>query len=158
MARKLRQHTRRASSGLPLHRGKIDGIAVTATDCDNQYDHFRITHFVDESVADAAQLDLVAIRMAMRSARRERLRPGLERQTSLPPVLTAQDVDLLNAVKRLPPRQRAAVALFYFEDRPLSEVANIMGCSHAAAKVHVFNARRRLADLLGEEALDGSRG
>jgi RNA polymerase sigma-70 factor (ECF subfamily) len=119
-----------------------------------------LTHWrkVSEYQQPAAWVRRVAIRMAMRSARRERLRPGLERQTSLPPVLTAQDVDLLNAVKRLPPRQRAAVALFYFEDRPLSEVANIMGCSHAAAKVHVFNARRRLADLLGEEALDGSRG
>jgi RNA polymerase sigma factor (sigma-70 family) len=99
----------------------------------------------------------VAIRIASRSARRERVRPALEQGTDASPVFAPQDVDLLNAIKRLPPRQRAAVALFYFEDRPLPEVADILGCSHAAAKVHVFNARRRLAALLGEEVSDGDR-
>jgi RNA polymerase sigma factor (sigma-70 family) len=99
----------------------------------------------------------VAIRIASRSARRERLRHALEGATDPPPSFVPQDVDLLNAIKQLPTRQRAAVALFYFEDRPLPEVADILGCSHAAAKVHVFNARRRLADLLGEEVLDDDR-
>jgi RNA polymerase sigma-70 factor (ECF subfamily) len=47
--------------------------------------------------------------------------------------------------------------LFYFEDRPLPEVADLLGCSHATAKVHVFNARQRLATLLTEEVLDGER-
>jgi RNA polymerase sigma-70 factor (ECF subfamily) len=100
----------------------------------------------------------VAIRIAARAAHRERLRAVLERDsTDLPSTLTAQDVDLLDAVRQLPTRQRAAVALFYFEDRPLPEVADILGCSHATAKVHVFNARRRLADLLGEEVVDVDR-
>jgi RNA polymerase sigma factor (sigma-70 family) len=99
----------------------------------------------------------VAIRIASRLARRERLRQVLEDRTDPPPVFTAQDIDLLNAIKQLPTQQRAAVALFYFEDRPLPEVAHILGCSHAAAKVHVFNARRRLAQLLGEEVLDVDR-
>ena len=99
----------------------------------------------------------VAIRIASRSARRERLRPVLEQGIDQGPMFAPQDVDLLNAIKQLPTRQRAAVALFYFEDRPLPEVADILGCSHAAAKVHVFNARRRLATLLGEEVPDGDR-
>jgi RNA polymerase sigma factor (sigma-70 family) len=99
----------------------------------------------------------VAIRIASRSARRERQRPMLEQAIDPPPPFVPQDVDLLNAIKQLPPQQRAAVALFYFEDRPLPEVAHIIGCSHAAAKVHVFNARKRLADLLGEEVVDVDR-
>ena len=73
------------------------------------------------------------------------------------PSWSPQDVDLLNAIKQLPTRQRAAVALFYFEDRPLTEVAHILDCSHAAAKVYVFNARKRLAELLGEEVSDADR-
>ena len=99
----------------------------------------------------------VAIRIASRSARRERLRPELEQASEPPLHFAPHDVDLLNAVKQLPTQQRAAVALFYFEDRPLPEVAHILGCSHAAAKVHVFNARKRLAQLLGEEAADVDR-
>jgi RNA polymerase sigma factor (sigma-70 family) len=99
----------------------------------------------------------VAIRMAARSARRERRRPALEQASPAAPDLTPQDIDLLNAIGHLPPRQRAAVALHYFEDRPLPEVADILGCSHATAKGHVFHARRRLAELLGEEVSDGDR-
>lgn len=99
----------------------------------------------------------VAIRIASRSARRERRRPALEGATDPSVPFTPSDIDLLNAIKRLPPQQRAAVALHYFEDRPLPEVAHILGCSHAAAKVHVFNARKRLAEMLGEEAADADR-
>jgi RNA polymerase sigma-70 factor (ECF subfamily) len=99
----------------------------------------------------------VAIRIASRSARRERLRPAKENETGLPPAFVPQDVDLLNAIKQLPHQQRAAVAFFYLEDRPLEEVAYILGCSNSAAKVHVFNARKRLAQLLGEEVLDADR-
>jgi RNA polymerase sigma factor (sigma-70 family) len=90
-------------------------------------------------------------------ARRELRRPSVEHQSDPPLTLAAQDVDLLNAMRQLTPQQRAAVALYYFEDRPLPEVAHILGCSHAAAKVHVFNARRRLALLLGEEVVDVAR-
>ena len=72
----------------------------------------------------------VAIRIASRSARREWLRPVLEQGTEPAPIFAPQDVDLLNAIKRLPTRQRAAVALFYFEDRPLPEVANVLEDAH----------------------------
>ncbi len=118
-----------------------------------------LTHWrkVSKYQQPGAWVRRVAIRIASRSARRERLRPALEQTIDPAPAFAAQDVDLLNAIKQLPPRQRAAVALFYFEDRPLPEVADILGCSHAAAKVHVFNARRRLAGLLGEEVSDVDR-
>jgi DNA-directed RNA polymerase specialized sigma24 family protein len=99
----------------------------------------------------------VAIRIATRSARRDGRRMALEQGAHVPPAPAGQNLDLLNAIKQLPAQQRAAVALFYFEDRPLPEVADILGCSHATAKVHVFNARRRLADLLREEVLDVER-
>ena len=105
----------------------------------------------------AAWVRRVAIRIASRSAHRERIRLDIEREADPPPSFAPQDVDLLNAIKRLPPQQRAAVALFYFEDLPLAEVAYVLGCSHTAARVHVFNARRRLAELLGEEVADVDR-
>ncbi len=101
----------------------------------------------------------VAIRIALRTARRDRLRPVLEQRTDPPLVLAAQDVDLLNAIKQLPTRQRAAVALFYFEDRPVKEIADILACSESTAKAHLFKARGKLAQLLREdegEALDAN--
>jgi RNA polymerase sigma-70 factor (ECF subfamily) len=69
-----------------------------------------------------------------------------------PPVSSAPvDMDLVNAISGLPPKQRAATVLFYYEDMPLAEVAEMLGCSHATARVHVQRARTRLASMLGEE-------
>ena len=92
----------------------------------------------------------VAIRMAVRSARRGRLLGTLLDRLEPPRQDESGDLDLAAALLRLPPQQRAAIALHYYEDRTLTEVAVILNCSHATAKVHVFKARRRLATLLGE--------
>jgi RNA polymerase sigma factor (sigma-70 family) len=102
----------------------------------------------------------VAIRLAVRAAQRrrvlDRLLPWLSHPAS---PQSGGDVDLANALGRLPPRQRAAIALHYYEGRPLTEVASLLGCSHSTAKVHLFKARQRLAQLLNEteEASDGHR-
>lgn len=96
----------------------------------------------------------VAVRMAIRSVRRERLRPGLEARAVQPSSSPSGDVDVLEAVGELPPRQRAAATLFYFEDRPVAEIGEILRCSTATVKVHLHKARKRLAELLNEEVGD----
>ena len=98
----------------------------------------------------------VAIRLAVRHARRERVRVFLMRWVEPPQHETpAKDPDLIRAMRALPPQQRAAVALHYFEDRPVAEMAGILGCSPATVKVHLFKARRRLASLLHEPDGEG---
>ncbi len=42
------------------------------------------------------------------------------------------------------------MALYYLEDLPISEVAEILACSESTVKVHLHKARKRLADRLGE--------
>jgi RNA polymerase sigma-70 factor (ECF subfamily) len=92
----------------------------------------------------------VALHAAIRRAERERKqRPTLElvdqgAHDRLP------DLDLLDAVADLPPRQRAAVALFYLEDRPVDEIADLMQVSTSTVKQHLFQARGRLGVLLSE--------
>jgi RNA polymerase sigma-70 factor (sigma-E family) len=93
----------------------------------------------------------VAIRMAVRATRRERLRRRLEREFDSAQPTGPLDLDVLRAVAKLPGAQRAAVVLFYFEDRPVAEVADILACSEVTAKVHLHRARKRLAGLLREE-------
>jgi RNA polymerase sigma-70 factor (ECF subfamily) len=93
----------------------------------------------------------VAIRLATKQARRERLRGLLEREGPAPSGASPADVDLMRAVARLPPNQRAAVVLFYFEDRPIAEIVDLMSCSPSAAKVWLHRARQTLAELLTEE-------
>jgi RNA polymerase sigma-70 factor (ECF subfamily) len=96
----------------------------------------------------------VAIRLAMEAVRRERLRALLERKVAPPPTRGPADVDVMRAVRQLTGMQRAAVVLFYFEDRPLSEIANILRCSEATVRVHLHRARKRLAAVLGEEVIE----
>lgn len=55
---------------------------------------------------------------------------------------------LLQALAQLPQRQRAAVVLFYYEDRPLEEIATIMGTSVGTAKAHLSRGRDQLRRLL----------
>jgi RNA polymerase sigma-70 factor (ECF subfamily) len=101
----------------------------------------------------------VAIRLAMRTRRRDVMRLTRERladaaHQGVGPASPADALDLMAAVRRLSPAQRAAVALFYYEDRPVSEVADILACTQSTAKVHLHKARQRLASLLGEVSSD----
>jgi RNA polymerase sigma-70 factor (ECF subfamily) len=93
----------------------------------------------------------VAIRLAMRSIRREQMRSLVERGSHHAELPQPIDLDLADAIQQLPPRQRSAVVLFYLEDRPMQEIADILGCSTSTGWVHLHKARKRLAALLGEE-------
>ncbi len=93
----------------------------------------------------------VAIRQAVRMMKRDRMRTELERADASAPDPDLPDVDLAHAVQALPAMQRAAVVLFYFEDRPIAEIADILDVSDGSVKVHLYRARQRLAVLLEGE-------
>jgi RNA polymerase sigma-70 factor (ECF subfamily) len=61
------------------------------------------------------------------------------------------------AVRDLPDRQAAAVALHYLEDRPVAEIAEILGCSAATVKVHLHRGRQALARTLAGTDERGGR-
>jgi RNA polymerase sigma-70 factor, ECF subfamily len=93
----------------------------------------------------------VAIRLAVKAQKRERIRQVLERDSVGTQGLKAPDLDLANALQQLPLKQRTCVLLFYYEDRPIAEIVDILGISEGSVKVHLHRARERLAALLGEE-------
>jgi RNA polymerase sigma factor (sigma-70 family) len=97
----------------------------------------------------------VAIRRAQREASRRTRRAVLERAAHTAPLiedgLPLPDPALMAAIRTLPPKQRAIVVLFYLEDRPMAEVAELVGCSTSTGFVHLHQARRRLAAALGVE-------
>ncbi len=55
---------------------------------------------------------------------------------------------LLNAVDGLPTKLRVVVAMHYFDDLPVGEIATILKCSMGTVKSRLFNARRRLCEIL----------
>ena len=92
----------------------------------------------------------VAIRLASRSARRERLFALFRGEFTAPSDPTGGRYDLTAAIRQLPTSQRAAIVLHSYEDRPVAEIAGILGCAEPTARVHLHRARKRLAALLGE--------
>jgi RNA polymerase sigma-70 factor (ECF subfamily) len=96
----------------------------------------------------------VAIRLAVRSRRRTFMHFRAVGRLEAPRPIVPGDPDLARALLELPPTQRAAIVLFYFEDLPISEAAELMGCSEGTAKVRLHRGRERLREILGEEAND----
>ncbi|MGC5585168.1 sigma-70 family RNA polymerase sigma factor [Ornithinimicrobium sp. W1665] len=103
----------------------------------------------------------VAIRRAQREAARRMKREAVEQAAADPaPVddgIRLLDPDLVAAIRDLPARQRAVVVLYYLEDLPMAEVADLVGCSTSTGFVHLHHARKRLAAALTLEVDDDVR-
>ncbi|WP_328467823.1 SigE family RNA polymerase sigma factor [Actinoplanes sp. NBC_00393] len=58
-------------------------------------------------------------------------------------VLPERDA-LMRSVRALPPKQRAVIALRYFEGHTYDEIADLLGCRPSTVRVHASNALTRL--------------
>jgi RNA polymerase sigma-70 factor (ECF subfamily) len=92
----------------------------------------------------------VAINLALSARRRRRY---LRRPEPVPGPST-EPLDVRRAILQLPGMQRAVVVLYYLEDRPISDVAQIVGCAESTVRVHLHRARHRLGGLLREAVPD----
>ena len=65
-------------------------------------------------------------------------------------------LDVLNALRDLPPRQRSILVLRYFEDRPVADVARMLGITEGTVKSASHKgcaALRTSTHLIDQEAL-----
>ena len=58
-------------------------------------------------------------------------------------------------LQELPPRQRAAIVLRFYEDLTEAQTADAMGCAVGTVKSQVHAGLRTLRGLLGEHGVDG---
>ena len=65
------------------------------------------------------------------------------------PALDYRD-ELVDVVKSLPPRQRAATFLVYWEGHTPTSAAQLMGCRPATVRRYLHLARKRLEQMLDE--------
>ncbi len=99
-----------------------------------------------------AWLYRTAFRIAAAELRKDRERPDGTDDVTVEPELR----EVLEALKKLSPSQRAAVFLHYEADLPVREVARLMGSTEPAVRVHLHRGRARLRKLLGDEEVDGA--
>ena len=64
---------------------------------------------------------------------------------------SAESHDLRWALSRLGPGQRTALALFYYLDLPMEEVAQVLRISEPAARSRVYRAVAELRSRMGED-------
>jgi RNA polymerase sigma-70 factor (sigma-E family) len=96
-----------------------------------------------------------------RSRRRSELRPGIggaleEREDSSAVQVLGRveaSADMLRALGELPPRQRVALVLRYFEDLSEADVAKAMGCSVGTVKSTTSRALDRLREVIQQSNL-----
>lgn len=62
-----------------------------------------------------------------------------------------------DAVRGLPPRQRACVVLHYLEDLPAAEIAEVLGIAVGTVKSQLAKARAKLETQLGSSLQGGAR-
>ena len=90
----------------------------------------------------------VALNVLRRRMRRARLELRVVRDISAAPALDLPDLELWQAVGRLPRRQRTAIVLRYVADLPEADIAAAMGIARGTVAATLAAARRRLeADL-----------
>jgi RNA polymerase sigma-70 factor (sigma-E family) len=62
------------------------------------------------------------------------------------------DSDLWRALQQLPPRQRAVIALRYYEDMSEADIAHTLGCSVGTVKSQASKGMAKLRALVPREA------
>jgi len=98
-----------------------------------------------------AWLYRVAFNVANDELRRERRRRDpVEGSVQQPPEVSG----VLEALRRLPPKERAVMALFYIVDLPVAEVSARLGMAPPTVRVHLTRGRRHLAAILGGDEVD----
>lgn len=69
-------------------------------------------------------------------------------QRSALPRLAEDDEAFWAALRSRPRRQREVLALYYLEDRPVADVASILGVAEGTVKTHLHNGREALREQL----------
>ncbi|RZQ65263.1 SigE family RNA polymerase sigma factor [Amycolatopsis suaedae] len=131
---------------------RADDLAQTA---------FVALHRRWRKIRDRAATDAYLRKTLVRAAIDESRRPWRrERQVEeLPEAPAGERVDdrvatrqdLLDGLRRVPPRQRAVLVLRYFEGLDVSGVAKALGCSEGTVKSQTARGLANLRDELGEE-------
>lgn len=89
-----------------------------------------------------------AVNISRRSWRASREDPAGAPPAGAHPGPSTARVDVIDALRKLPLRQRLTIFLYYLEDLPLPAIAESMGITEGAVKAHLAQARAALRKRL----------
>ncbi|CAN5374382.1 RNA polymerase sigma factor [soil metagenome] len=97
----------------------------------------------------------VAVNRSIQEARKARYRyrhvPLTEAtETAVPEETASSDPNITAALAKMSPNDRALLALFYWDELSLQEIADSLGCNVNAAKTRLYRARERFRALYEE--------
>ena len=106
---------------------------------------------IQDTGAAAAYLRKTVVNLSTSTLRRRalELRHRVRRLEGAVEVDPDARIDVLRAVSKLPARQRACVALRFYEDLSESQTAEVLGISVGAVKSQTYKALRRLEQIVG---------
>jgi RNA polymerase sigma-70 factor, ECF subfamily len=105
----------------------------------------------DGRAAPSTWLYTIARNTCLTALRREAYRrttPIDEAPEPQAPIAQSSGIDWDRCLARLPEVQRTIVTLFYFEDRSIKDVAELMDLAEGTIKSHLHRARRALGAML----------
>ena len=104
----------------------------------------------------------IVVRTAFSIGKKQRRseRVALEKAESIEPAESLVRIDVMRALDRLTPRQRAVVALHYYAEMSSREIAKALAIPDSTVRFHVMNARKILEPLLavGDPRSGSERG
>jgi len=105
----------------------------------------------DGRAAPSTWLYTIARNTCLSAVRRASLRRTMPIEQAPEPqaaITASSGIDWQRCLARLPDVQRTIVTLFYFEDRSLTDVAELMDLPEGTVKSHLHRARRALGAML----------
>jgi RNA polymerase sigma-70 factor, ECF subfamily len=121
-----------------------DGFVVASRHWDTVGRYERPEAYVRRVVANAAVSRHRRLAAEARALTRLAARAG-PALGSLEPA----DIEFWDAVRRLGGRQAQVVALYFLEDRPVDDIAEILDCAPSTVRVHLHRALSALAKRFG---------
>lgn len=104
----------------------------------------------------------VIVNAAISRARRRAILSIIPMRTPPERAARSADVDLrhvlMDALRGLPPRQRAVIVLRYWEDLSEAQTAEVLGCTVGTVKSQASKAMAKLRTALGETSVEGVIG
>ena len=149
LARLFEQHADELVRGL-IAAGYADASDAVQEAFVQAVVHWRRIARYDDPLAWVRRVAINKARNRSRSRRRQSAladRLG-ERESRVVGVLEGPDDDVIEAVAALPQQQRLVVALFYYSDLSIRQVADVLGVSVGTVKSQLHAARAAVAHIL----------